>query len=119
MRAIHANFAYVVAAANLVVGAWGIVLYRRRQTATRAYWTALGVAWTTIYIQGLLGLMMFERYKPPFKHHFYGFLFAIITLAVFPLRGEAPRRTLLVFSVATLFIGIVAIRAIFSCTGCG
>ena len=62
---------------------------------------------------------MFERYQPPFKHHFYGFLFAIITLAVFPLRGEEPRRTLLVFSVATLFIGIVAIRAIFSCSGCG
>jgi hypothetical protein len=38
---------------------------------------------------------------------------------VFPLRGEQPRRTLLVFSVATLFIGIVAIRAIFSCEGCG
>lgn len=119
MRAVHANFAYVAAAANLAVGLWGVVCYRRKLTATRRYWIALGTAWATIYVQGVLGLMMFEKYKPPFKHHFYGFLFAIITLAVFPLRGEEPRRTLLVFSVATLFIGIVAIRAIFSCTGCG
>jgi hypothetical protein len=119
MRAFHSNFAYVVAAANIVVGIWGVVLYRRKRPATRSYWIALGVAWASIFVQGLLGLAMFERYNPPFKHHFYGFLFAIITLAVFPLRGEQPRRTLLVFSVATLFIGIVAIRAIFSCEGCG
>jgi hypothetical protein len=119
MRAFHADFAYVVAAANLAVGIWGVGLYRRKRSATRNYWIALGVAWASIFIQGLLGLAMFERYQPPFKHHFYGFLFAIITLAVFPLRGEQPRRTLLVFSVATLFIGIVAIRAIFSCSGCG
>ena len=119
MRTFHANFAYLVAAANLVVGIWGVVGYRRKQPATRVYWIALGAAWASIFVQGLLGLAMFERYQPPFKHHFYGFLFAIITLAVFPLRGEEPRRTLLVFSVATLFIGIVAIRAIFSCSGCG
>jgi hypothetical protein len=57
---------------------------------------------------------MFERYKPPFRHHFYGFLFAIITLAVLPLRSEDDRTRLVVFSFASLFIGIVAIRAIFS-----
>ena len=119
MRTLHSNFAYVVAAANLAVGGWGVVLYRRKQGATRPFWIALGVAWASIFVQGLLGLAMFERYQPPFRHHFYGFLFAIITLAVFPLRGENPRRTLLVFSVATLFIGIVSIRAIFSCSPCG
>jgi hypothetical protein len=119
VQTFHENFAYVVAAANLVVGIWGIVLYRRRRPATRPYWVALGAAWASIFVQGALGLAMFEREQPPFKHHFYGFLFAVIVLAVFPLRGEDPRRTLLVFSVATLFIGIVAIRAIFSCTGCG
>lgn len=119
MRTFHSNFAYVVAAANLAVGLWGVVLYRRKRGATRPFWIALGAAWASIFVQGLLGLAMFERYQPPFRHHFYGFLFAIITLAVFPLRGENPRRTLLVFSVATLFIGIVAIRAIFSCSPCG
>ncbi len=118
MRTFHANFAYVLAAANLIVGIWGVVLYRRKRPAMRPYWIALGAAWASIFVQGALGLAMFERYQPPFKHHFYGFLFAIITLAVFPLRGEGQRRTLLVFGVATLFIGIVAIRAIFSCSGC-
>jgi hypothetical protein len=119
MGTFHSNFGYVVAAANLAVGIWGVVLYRRRRPATRTYWIALGAAWASIFIQGLLGLALFEDCQPPFKHHFYGFLFAIITLAVFPLRGEEPRRTLLVFSIATLFIGIVAIRAILSFTGCG
>lgn len=114
MRILHGYFGYVVCALNLLVGAAGIVLYRRRRAATRSFWIALGVAWSSIYVQGLMGLAMFERYRPDFRHHFYGFLFAVITLAVFPLRGDDPRRTLLVFSVATLFIGIVAVRAILS-----
>jgi hypothetical protein len=114
MEAIHNNIAYVVIASNLIVGVVGLVLWKRRATAKRGFWIALGIAWASIYVQGLLGLTLFERHKPPFKHHFYGFLFVIITLAVFPLRGEEPRRTLLVFSVATLFIGIVAVRATLS-----
>lgn len=114
MRTVHGYFGYVVCALNLVVGAWGIVLYRRKRSATRAFWVVLGIAWASIYVQGAMGLAMFERYRPDFRHHFYGFLFAVITLAVFPLRGEDPRRTLMVFSVATLFIGIVAVRAILS-----
>jgi hypothetical protein len=114
MRTAHAYLGYVVAAVNLAVGGWGIVLYRRKISATRNYWIAMGVAWSTIYVQGALGLAMYNTYKPAFKHHFYGFLFAVITIAVFPIRGETARRTLLVFSVAASFIGIVAIRAIVS-----
>jgi hypothetical protein len=114
MRTLHANFAYVVLATNLIVGIAGIVMYRRKVVPDRRYWIALGGGWASIYVQGAMGLAMFEQERPEFRHHFYGFLFAIITLAVFPLRGENPRRTLLVFSVATLFIGIVAVRAILS-----
>lgn len=114
MRGFHSVWAYVVIAANLGVGVAGLVMYRRAVVASRVFWLALAFAWATIYVQGIAGLAMFERSKPPFKHHFYGFLFAIITLAVFPLRGESPRRTLLVFSIATLFIGIVAVRATLS-----
>lgn len=114
MRTLHTNWAYLVIASNLVAGTWGLVTYRRKATPAKAFWIVLGLAWATIYVQGLLGLAMFERHKPPFKHHFYGFLFVIITLAVFPLRGEDPRRTLLAFSLATLFIGIVAVRATLS-----
>lgn len=114
MRALHANFAYLVIAANLVAGIWGMVLWRRHGSAPRAFWITLAVAWATIYIQGIMGLTLFESHDPPFKHHFYGFLFAIITLLVFPLRGEQARRRLLVFSAATTFIGIVAVRATLS-----
>ncbi len=114
MRAFHSQFAYIVVAANLVVGVWGIVMWRRKKASTRQFWIALGAAWGSIFIQGLMGLTLFNDYRPPFKHHFYGFLFAIITLAVFPLRAENDRRRLLVFSLATLFIGIVAVRATLS-----
>ncbi len=115
MRAIHANWSYLVCAGNLIVGIWGLARYRRNQPATRPFWVSLGVAWSSIWIQGLLGLAIYNRpVKAEFRHQFYGYLFAIITLAVFPLRGEDPRRTQLVFSIATLFIGIVAVRAIIS-----
>lgn len=114
MRAAHEYFAYVVCGANLAVGIWGLVAYRRKRQPSRTFWVALGAAWASIYVQGVMGLLMFERYQPEFRHHFYGFLFAVITLSVFPLRGSDPRRTMLIFSVATLFIGIVAVRAILS-----
>jgi hypothetical protein len=114
MRDAHTYFAYFVCAANLAVGIAGIVAYRRKVEPSRRFWIAIAVAWVSIYIQGAMGLFMFERYQPEFRHHFYGFLFAVITLSVFPLRGENPRRTMLVFSIATLFIGIVAVRAILS-----
>lgn len=114
MRAVHSYWGYVVVVANLVVGAWGLRRWRRRRAGSRPFWIALGVGWGTIYVQGLLGLAIFNDYKPPFKHHFYGFLFAIITIAVLPLHTESERTRLLVFSVATLFIGIVAVRAVLS-----
>jgi hypothetical protein len=114
VRALHSYWAYVVLGSNLIAGVSGLVVWRRKVTPSRAFWIALATAWATIYVQGALGLALFERYKPDFKHHFYGFLFAIITLCVLPVRSEQPRTRLLVFSVASLFIGIVAIRAITS-----
>ena len=118
MRTLHNYWAYVVVAANLVVGAWGLWRWRRQRGGSRPFWIALGAAWASIYLQGLFGLTMFERYRPEFRHHFYGFLFAIVTIIVLPLRSENDRTRLVVFSSATLFIGIVAIRAILSCTPC-
>ena len=114
MLTFHHYFAFVVAASNLFAGAWGLWRHRRKLPSVRAFWIALGVAWATIIVQGVMGLSLFNRYKPPFKHTFYGFLFAIVMLAVWPLRGEDDRRRQLVFASATLFIGIVAIRATFS-----
>jgi len=114
VRTFHSYWAYIVLASNLAVGSWGLFIWRRKSSPARAFWVALGAAWATIYVQGAFGLAMFERYKPDFRHHFYGFLFAIITLCVLPVRSEQPRTRLLVFSVASIFIGIVAIRAITS-----
>lgn len=114
MRAAHSTFAYLVLVSNLGAGLWGVVMWRRRHEPGRAFWITLAIAWISIYVQGAMGLAMFESRQPPFKHHFYGFLFAVITLSVFPVRGESSRRTLAVFSVATLFIGIVTVRAIMS-----
>jgi hypothetical protein len=114
VRTLHNNFAWVVVAANLIVGSWGLVRHRRKQPPARPFWIALGVAWATIFVQGAMGLTLFQRHQPPFKHTFYGFLFVIVMLVVWPLRGENPRTMQLLFSAATLFIGIVAVRAVFS-----
>ena len=117
IRTIHANWAYAVIATNLVVGGWGVYLWRTNREATKKFWISLGVAWASIYVQGILGLALYNRTKPKpsFKHTFYGFLFVVITLAIFPLRNEEkPRTKLAAFAWATLFIGIVAVRARFA-----
>jgi hypothetical protein len=111
---VHHYFAFFVAASNLAVGLWGIWRHRRKLLPTRAFWVGVGVAWVSVLVQGVLGLSLFHKYHPPFKHTFYGFLFVIVMLFVWPLRGETDRTRQLVFAIGTLFIGIVAIRAIFS-----
>jgi drug/metabolite transporter superfamily protein YnfA len=115
LKQIHNDWAFVVAAANLIVGGWGVYMWRKQKIAPKQFWYALGGAWISIYIQGILGLAIFHKYPHPLKHTFYGFLFVVITLAIFPLRSEEkPRTRLAAFAWATLFIGIVAIRAIVS-----
>jgi hypothetical protein len=114
VRTFHADFAWVVVASNLFVGAWGLWRHRRKLPSTRAFWIALGIAWSTVFVQGAVGLSLFKAHKPPFKHTFYGFLFVVVMLLVWPLRGESDRTRQLVFSAATLFIGIVAVRAALS-----
>ena len=116
MRAVHHYFAFFVAASNLLVGGYAIWRHRRKLPPTRALWTGVVVAWVSVLVQGVMGLALFQRYKPPFKHTFYGFLFVVVMLLVWPLRGENDRTRQLVFGAATLFIGIVAVRAIFSYT---
>lgn len=111
---LHNNLAWVVVALNLAVGLWGVVLWRLKGGAPRAFWIALGVAWGSIYVQGILGILMFQDRQPSFRHHFYGFLFVIITLITFTMRGEEPSKRLPAFALPTLFIGIVAVRATFA-----
>jgi hypothetical protein len=113
---VHHYFGFFVAASNLIVGGWGIVRHRRKLPSIRAFWIGVGVAWISVFLQGLMGLSLFHKYKPPFKHTFYGFLFVVVMLFVWPLRGESDRTRQLVFAIGTLFIGIVAVRAIFSYT---
>lgn len=119
MKTIHANWAYVVIASNLIVGGWGVYLWRKQKPVPKQWWYALAGAWATIYVQGILGLILYNRTnpKPSLKHTFYGFLFVVVTIAIFPLRSEEkPRTRLAAFAFATLFIGIVAIRARFAPT---
>jgi hypothetical protein len=113
---VHHYFAFFVAASNLAVGLWGVWRHRKKLPSVRAWWIGVGVAWVSVFVQGLLGLSLFQAHKPPFKHTFYGFLFVIVMLFVWPLRGETDRTRQFAFAIGTLFIGIVAVRAIFSYT---
>jgi hypothetical protein len=100
-------------ALNLGVGGWGLYLWRRDAAPPRAFWYAIGAAWGAVYLQGIFGLAVYRK-TVAFKHTFYGFLFVIVTMMVFPVRTEKARTRLLIFASAAVFIGIVAVRAIVS-----
>src|SRR2546425_11944135 len=72
MRTFHHYFAFVVAATNLFAGAWGLWRHRRKLPSVRGFWIAVGVAWSTILVQGVVGLSLFNKTspRPPFKHTF-------------------------------------------------
>jgi drug/metabolite transporter (DMT)-like permease len=114
MLAFHRNWAFVVSASNIAAGLWGIVLVRKKAKPPPAFWVVLIGGQLALALQVTIGVVMSKKVQPPGAHVFYGFMLVFTAALSWAFRGETLRRTVGVASGVALFVGIVAIRAMFT-----
>ena len=71
---VHQALGGFVVAINLVAGIWGLLIWRGRLTAGRAFEQVLALSHTVIFGQAVLGLLLLAgKYRAPVQlHYVYG-----------------------------------------------
>jgi hypothetical protein len=71
---VHQALGGLVVAINLLAGIWGLLIWRGRLQANRAFEQVLALSHTIIFGQALLGLLLLAgKYRAPVQlHYVYG-----------------------------------------------
>lgn len=112
---VHGVLANSVVLYLLLVGLWGLRGYLRHYGVSRNYLGALAIGEAVLLLQALVGAVLLFMGRVPREelHYLYGVGSALgLPLAYSYLRGREDRRALLVYSLTTLFVFGLAVRAI-------
>lgn len=108
MRDFHFVWGFIAIGVNLLVGAWGVWLWRRhRLPVPKPFWPLVYTGHAAIAVQVAIGLVLNERTPAPGIHVFYGFVLLIAAVLSYAIRSEHARSNVLRFSAVALFIGVV------------
>lgn len=108
MRTLHANWAFIAVALNLVAGLWGMLWVRTHLPAPNVFWGVLIAGYGAVAIQVGLGLAITGgSIEGAELHAFYGFVILIAAVLSAAFRTTHPRSNVLRLSAISLFIGIV------------
>ena len=119
---LHYFNLFLVLAASLVAGIWGLILFfmKRTRTIYRPWRITLIVTAILALLQGLLGVTLVLLGQKPgtgtglyYLHYVYG---GIVALAIpvaltYATSGKNPRRDVLIFSIAALVLFAAGFRA--------
>jgi hypothetical protein len=114
LRDLHADFAWVVVAANAAVGAWALAAHWVEGLRSRHLWRATVVAELTIVVQVVLGvaLVTLDDYEVAQFHAFYGFV-ALATIGIiYSYRHQLRQHLYVLYGLGGLFLMGLALRAI-------
>src|SRR5437763_15097357 len=120
---LHYFNLFLILAASLVAGIWGLILFFMKKTATiyRPWRILLIVTAVDALLQGLFGVILVLLGQKPdggtglyYLHYVYG---GIVALAIpvaltYATGGKHPRRDLLIFSIVSLVLVAAALRAL-------
>ena len=111
---IHIALGALVIAINLVAGVWGLLVWRRRLPAGRAYAQVLAASQTVIFGQAILGLLLLSQNLRAAQqlHYVYGLLPAGLVIFAWSARRSDHLRNVLIFSIAALLAAALATRAL-------
>lgn len=111
---IHLGLGILVIAINLVVGLWGLVVWRGRLAAGRIFAQALAASQTVIFGQAVIGLLLLSQNLRAAQqlHYVYGLLPAALVIFAYSARRDDSRRNILIFSIAALLAAALATRAL-------
>lgn len=114
LRQVHADFAWVVVAANAAVGVWALAAHYRERFRVRALWRATVVAELTIVVQVMLGvtLVALQHIEVAQFHAFYGFVALATVGIIYSYRQQVAAHRYLLYGLGGLFLMGLALRAI-------
>ena len=112
MAGVHEVFAWVVIAANAVVGVWALGAHWLAAWRGRALWWAAGAAHLTVGVQLLSGVLLVagQDVEANEIHMFYGFL-ALVGVAVIVSYRHLSAYRYLIYGLGGLFVMGLALRA--------
>lgn len=110
---LHGTFAWVLVGANAAAGVWALGAHRVGRLRGRPLWIFTGVAWATIVVQVVLGVLLSRRdIEAPEFHEFYGFVALIAATLIYSYRAQIKDKQYLLFGLGNLFIMGLGLRAI-------
>ena len=111
---LHLWLGLIVIAINLVAGVWGLLVWRRKLPANRAYAQVLAASQTVIVGQAIIGLLLLSQNLRAAEqlHYVYGLLPAGMVVFAYSARRDDHLRNILIFSIAALLAAALSIRAL-------
>jgi hypothetical protein len=114
LRDLHADFAWVVVAANAAVGLWALAGHWYDGVRTPWLWRATVLAELTIVVEVCLGvaLVAVEDHEVEQFHAFYGFVALATVGIVYSYRQQVSEHVYVLYGLGGLFLMGLALRAI-------
>lgn len=126
VRDLHLYNMYLVLAASVITGIWGLVLYFQKKEAINQSWKiALIVTAIVGLLQGLLGVALVMLGQKPgggnlyYLHYVYGAIVLLGIPVAYTYASKDVRRTILILSLAALIIAAAGARAMMTGLGIG
>lgn len=112
---VHARLANTALFYFLILAAWGLWRFIRKQDIDSNFWGALIISEVLVLVQGGLGVYLWVIGRQPGRgwiHILYGVVSVLTLPGIFAFtRGEQDRRVMLIYGVALLFLVGITLRA--------
>ena len=111
---LHLWLGLIVIAINLIAGIWGLLVWRRKLPANKAYAQVLAASQTVIVGQAIIGLLLLSQNLRAAEqlHYVYGLLPAGMVVFAYSARRDDHLRNILIFSIAALLAAALSTRAL-------
>jgi heme A synthase len=122
MNQVHHILSDMIGTYSLLMGAWGLFNFLRRNPPDGSYNAALVIAIGLYFIEGLVGLILVLTGQMPARgiHYLYGVTIIITIPAIFFFtRGSNTSRESLFYGLGMVFIWGLSERAAVTATGSG
>jgi hypothetical protein len=113
---IHSRLGNTALFYTIVMAAWGLWRYIRKQSVDSSYWGALVIAEVLYLAQGGLGAYLYFSGIGVLQrgiHILYGVVSVLVLPSIFAFtRGQEERRSMLIYGVGFLFLVGIILRGI-------
>lgn len=112
---VHGRLANTAMIYCILMAAWGLFRFFRRQGVSGSYFGAIVIAEILLAIQGLLGLILWfgaATYRPGWVHWLYGIVLLLGAPLVYAYtKGRQERPEMLLYGVAFVIMIALVLRA--------